>query len=100
MNNLIACRHCNEPDCRGCNLHILEQALHRGVFDSLKEEGSVVIRSELVPVRHGRWIWDDEGFHCSECWHHAYGNTGEVMSGEYKYCPFCGAVMEQDGDGE
>ena len=54
---------------------------------------------DMVEVKHGRWIWVDDGFHCSECWHHAYGNTGEVMSGEYKYCPFCGARMYGDGDG-
>lgn len=44
--------------------------------------------------KHGKWIWDDEGFHCSECWFHAYGNTGEVISGEYKSCPNCGARMD------
>lgn len=44
--------------------------------------------------RTGRWIWDDEGYHCSECWHHTYGNTGEVLSGIYKFCPSCGAQME------
>lgn len=44
--------------------------------------------------KKGEWIWDDEGYHCSECWHHTYGNTGEVLSGVYKFCPNCGAEME------
>lgn len=44
----------------------------------------------------GRWIWDDEGYHCSECLYHAYGNTGEVLTGQFIYCPWCGAKMEGD----
>ena len=49
---------------------------------------------EAEPVKQGRWIWDDEGYHCSECMYHAYGNTGEVLSGEWHYCPNCGAKMD------
>ena len=44
--------------------------------------------------RTGRWIWDDEGYHCTECFYHAYNATGEIMTGEYKFCPNCGAQME------
>ena len=50
--------------------------------------------------QHGKWIWDDEGYHCSECWYHAYGNTWEVMSGEYRYCPNCGVQMEERSEDE
>lgn len=49
--------------------------------------------------RTGRWIWDDEGYHCSECFYHAYGNTSEVMLGDFKFCPNCGAEMEGDNNG-
>ena len=52
--------------------------------------------ADVEPVRNGSWIWDDEGFHCSECWFHAYGDTGEVLSGHYHYCPNCGAKMEAE----
>lgn len=65
--------------------------------------------AELVPIfrmrqwfehlptarRTGRWIWDDEGYHCTECFYHAYGNTSEVMLGDFKFCPNCGARMEE-----
>lgn len=51
--------------------------------------------ADVAPVRHGRWIWDDEGYHCSECFYHAYGETGEVLSGHWHYCPNCGAKMEE-----
>lgn len=53
--------------------------------------------ADVVPVVHGMWIWDDEGYHCSECFYHAYGETGEVMSGNWHFCPNCGALMK---DGE
>lgn len=42
----------------------------------------------------GEWIWDDEGFHCSECWYHAYENIAEILNENWYYCPHCGARME------
>ena len=50
--------------------------------------------NKAEPVRRGRWIWDSEDYHCSECFFHAYGNTLECMDGTYKHCPQCGALME------
>lgn len=50
---------------------------------------------DAEPVRHGQWIWDDEGYHCSECFFHAYGNTLECFDGTYRYCPNCGAKMDE-----
>lgn len=51
--------------------------------------------ADVVPVVRGKWIWDDEGYHCSECFYHAYGETGEVLSGHWHFCPNCGAKMEE-----
>ena len=50
--------------------------------------------ADVRPVTRGEWIWDDEGYHCSECFYHAYGETGEVLSGHWHYCPNCGAKMD------
>ena len=47
-------------------------------------------------VKHGRWKWDGEDYYCSECTKHAYGSIAEVLEGEYKFCPFCGARMDGD----
>ena len=47
----------------------------------------------------GKWIWDDEGYHCSECFFHAYGNTLECLDGTYQFCPNCGADMRGEQDG-
>ncbi len=49
---------------------------------------------EAEPVRHGKWIWEECVYKCSECSHKAYGNILECMDGTYKYCPNCGARME------
>lgn len=54
----------------------------------------VLPAADVAPVRKGRWVWDDEGYYCSECFYHAYGETGEVLSGHWHYCPNCGAKME------
>ncbi len=50
--------------------------------------------ADVVERKKGKWIWDDEGYHCSECWFHAHGNTLECMDGTYRFCPSCGAEME------
>lgn len=49
-------------------------------------------------MRSGKWIWDDEGYHCSECWYHAYGNTLEIVQGEWRYCPNCGTKMVNEDE--
>ena len=46
----------------------------------------------LKPVC-GDWIWDDEGYHCPECWYHAYDNSLEVLT-HWKFCPVCGARLK------
>lgn len=58
------------------------------------EEIRVIPAADVRSVVRGKWIWDDEGYHCSECWFHACGNTLECMDGTYRFCPSCGAEME------
>ena len=53
-------------------------------FDSIKiTEGKV-----------GKWIHDDFGYHCSECWTR-YPNE---ITDELNYCPNCGARMKGEED--
>ena len=61
-----------------------------GAINDVKKAPTI----DAVPVRHGEWIYDD-GYYCSECNHHAYGNTLECMNGTYRYCPNCGALMDE-----
>ena len=52
--------------------------------------------------RHGRWIRNatSDGYHCSNCGHHADGPIGEMIDPrDYecyldKYCGGCGARMD------
>lgn len=50
--------------------------------------------------RKGRWVWYDEirAYSCSECHKYQYSNTLEVLSKDFRFCPYCGAEME-DIDG-
>lgn len=40
-------------------------------------------------TRKGKWIHDDFGFHCSECW----ASYPEEITDELNECPNCGADM-------
>lgn len=60
---------------------------------------------EAEPVRRGQWIRNatSEGYHCSNCGHHADSPIGEMIDPrDYecyldKYCGGCGAQMYADG---
>ena len=52
---------------------------------------------DAVPVKHGHWIEEDEEiieYKCSECGVYQYGNFGEILNGEFHFCPNCGAKMD------
>lgn len=49
----------------------------------------------IDPVKHGKWINDDVGVHCSECfcgWKFLTGIPVEVYG--FNYCSYCGAKMD------
>jgi hypothetical protein len=53
--------------------------------------------ADVAPVRHGRWISEPGHIpHCSECGRY----SDDADTGEAICCPFCGAKMGKDGDGE
>ena len=60
------------------------------LFDSIIDQQPTV---DAVPVRHGKWIDDSNGFegawdHCSVC--------GERAIDLYDFCPNCGARMDEE----
>lgn len=60
-------------------------------------------RIEAEPVKHGRWEWHNEDgwyYSCSVCGHNAYGNTDNIVSGLWGYCPNCGAKMDAEEGAE
>lgn len=46
----------------------------------------------LKELKSGKWIHDDFGWHCSECW----AKYPEEITDELNYCPNCGARMDGD----
>ena len=97
MAEYIACRRCDSPDCKGCNLKRLETMLGNGKFDCLMNENRAIDTSaDVEPVRNGRWVcgdYYDVGDVCSECdW------DSQMICPSYRYCPNCGAKMDGECD--
>lgn len=67
--------------------------VEKPAFDAIK-----ALPSAEPQRKTGRWIWDDEGYHCSECFYHPSGMTLECWDGTYKFCPVCGAEMKGESD--
>lgn len=100
MAEYIACRSCESPDCKGCNLKRLETMLENGKFDCLMNENRAINTSaDVETVRHGRWIekmapYGGRYFECSNCG--AHENIHTAIKGYY--CWRCGARMDGDDD--
>lgn len=71
-------------NCARCGLLDREQ-----VFDLIDEQPT-------IEPKRGKWIKDDVGVHCSECfcgWDFFTGIPVEVYG--FHFCPNCGAKMER-----
>lgn len=95
MAEYIACRRCDSPDCKGCNLKRLETMLENGKFDCLMNENRAIDTSaDVEPVRNGHWLCVDtdteQFFLCNRCKKKEYW--------ESKYCPNCGCRMDGGAD--
>ena len=93
MAEHIACRCCDSPDCKGCNLKRLETMLKSGKFNCLMNENRAInISADVALVRNGRWIQQPlNGTHiwrCSKC--------ETIGSPQWSYCPKCGARMNEE----
>lgn len=52
-----------------------------------------------IEEKKGFWEWvDDICFRCSCCHKYAYDYLGEILSGRFKFCPYCGARMKEKTD--
>lgn len=63
------------------------------------EEAVKVLKRYNLPVRHGRWIIEDEyyvddTYICSLCGYEFIITAGDLESNELNYCPRCGAKMD------
>lgn len=79
--------------------HTAEKAKEQLITDVMADIVVPIVVSQptadVVERKKGFWEWvDDMDYRCSCCHKYAYGCLGEVLSGHYKYCPFCGCAME------
>ena len=58
-----------------------------------KINNAPTVDAELV--RHGHWVEEIGMFLCSECGD-AWGTEMEEMVRSFKYCPNCGAKMDEE----
>lgn len=68
--------------------------LFQDFFNAIDEQPTI----EAVPVRRGKWIHRGCGiFACSKCGKDVGLNvyTGEKASETFKWCPHCGARMDE-----
>ena len=71
----------------------------------LDEHATIIARDAMfcmptvdaVPVRHGKWILDEEFIDCSECRREKWSRVPyESLVKRFKYCPNCGARMDEE----
>lgn len=86
------------------SLPIYEELFMKGKNDSgvwvrYRDVERLLRTAPVVERKKGKWEYvDDVDYRCSVCHKYAYGCLGEILSGQYKYCPYCGAEMEKTDD--
>ena len=94
----ISCKHCDSPDCRGCNMYRLEQMLNAGKLDMLMNKNRAIqISADMRPVIHAQWIkcGDNQPMSCDNvyCCSNCKGN--KRLEWHLKpFCEECGAKMD------
>ena len=76
------------------------------IMKSVQENSGINFRlwqeAEAQLQKEGKWIEQDNGnsiyFKCSVCGKNQYNVLLEMMQGEYRYCPNCGARMRGEHD--
>lgn len=79
----LPCDGCTDIDCGECIQELIDDAEPE----------------DAQPVRHGRWITEDEyyvddTYICSLCGYEFIITDGDLESNELNYCPGCGAKMD------
>lgn len=80
----------------------IQSLMSNPIGKSIAERYNVIGWLEGLPSaqperKTGKWMHCDDGslfWRCSVCAKNVYGSYSEVCSGEYHFCPNCGARME------
>lgn len=96
MAEYIACRRCDSPDCKGCNLKRLETMLGNGKFDCLMNENRAIDTSaDVEPVKHGSIIETIGDGRMKRVFSCCGTDFTEMMCWMTpNFCPECGAKMD------
>lgn len=94
MNDLISRRAAIKaiddlPNCYNGYSDTYDKAYIIGVLEEVPTIEPKRGRWEDVEADEGEWIC----FKCSVCGHDADSYTGEIISNEWRFCPYCGAEM-------
>lgn len=91
--------HIHYYDTTDNKWHIGYGSYHYSCVREWLSECFIVIKSDVAPIRHGKWKYNENGgYVCSECncWlEDYYGATPEMMD----YCFKCGARMDGNKNG-
>lgn len=98
MDEYINRKAALESLCAGCEyVPIEEKEVCPYRFTGCQEYANIfaIPAADVVPVRHGRWISEPGHIpNCSGCGRY----SDDADTGEAICCPFCGALMDKDGD--
>lgn len=99
----------NRRTCGNCSFndgvcYTSYPAKYRCTFDNEYYEGFHPCHFEMMPVRHGQWIYMegydgplDSTWMCSCCKGKIYMNSDDSPNNlGFSYCPMCGAKMDVD----
>ena len=68
------------------------EVIFKTVYKDLAEFINSIPAADVTPVRHGRWMENEDYMFCSCCgmqWNYCDNDTED-----FHYCPNCGAIMD------
>ena len=90
-------KYIKASDCEKYFYEHLDDVHIAGAMNAIDEMPA----ADVAPVRHGHWIaevnWTlgDYYYTCSICREDFYMIVGTPIDNNYKYCPHCGARMDE-----
>ena len=81
---------------RGQIKHLLYEMCLTGRIDRATLAEQFKDLNSVAPVKHGRWIYDDEAYPGGNPYgHYECDQCGESAPHKTNYCPNCGARMDE-----
>ena len=93
---MATCKECLHFEVCDSGRHIGEYIEDDGVYsDGVEKEcHAFKYAADVVEVKHGEWIVDDNITECSYCHKEYVTARGMLQLKEFDYCPNCSAKMD------